>query len=167
MKPQRGPWEEKLAVATLALLLAITLLNVAIRYLTDQSVAWTEEISVFLMVLLTLSGASAVARSDRHIRIELLLQRRDAMGRIETRQRLRSFGALATSFLFALLGGLFVRWVADQVRYSETSMGLGVPLWWYGIFVPPLCLMLSARAFMAFWRGRREPQEPASPGESM
>ncbi len=163
MKPGRGPWEEKVAVASLALLLAITLLNVVTRYLTDQSVSWTEEISIFLMVLLTLAGGSAVARSDRHIRIEFLLQRKDAMGRIEARQRLRTAGALATSFLFALLGALFVRWVADQVRYSETSMGLGVPLWWYGMFVPPLCFMLSARAFMAFWRGWKARHAP--PGE--
>ena len=166
MKPARGPWEEKVAVASLALLLVITLLNVATRYLTDESVGWTEEISVFLMVVLTLSGASAVASSDRHIRIELLLQRKDAMGRIESRQRLRTFGALATSFLFALLGALFVRWLADQVRYSETSMGLGVPLWWYGAFVPPLCFMLSARAFMAFWRGWQRRHDEPPDGEA-
>lgn len=166
MKPERGPWEEKVAVAAMALLLLITLGNVGTRYLTDQSFGWTEEISVFLMVVLTLAGASAVARSDRHIRIELLLQRKDALGRIEARQRLRTFGALATSFLFALLGGLFVRWVADQVRYSETSMGLGVPLWWYGIFVPPLCLMVSARAFMSFWRGWKQRHAPQAAVEA-
>lgn len=147
-------------MACLALLLLITLGNVLTRYLTDASFGWTEEISVFLMVVLTLAGASAVAGSDRHIRIELLLQRRSADGRVVLRHRLRLFGGLATSLLFALLGGLFVRWVADQVRYDETSMGLGVPLWWYGAFIPPLCLALSARAFMASWRTWRTRNEP-------
>jgi len=165
MKPQRGPWEEKVAVASLALLLAITLLNVLTRYLTDQSVGWTEEISVFLMVVLTLAGASAVAGADRHLRIELLLQRRNRDGSVQPRRRLRLVGALATSVLFAGMAGLFVRWVADQVRYSETSMGLGVPLWWYGMFVPPLCLMLSARSFMVFWRGwKRSSGQPGDAG---
>ena len=166
MKLAPGPWEEKVAVASLALLLAITLLNVATRYLSDQSVGWTEEISVFLMVVLTLAGGSAVARSDRHLRIELLLRRKTAGGGMEPRPMLRLVGPLATSLLFAILAGLFARWVADQVRYSETSMGLGVPLWWYGIFVPPLCLMLSARAFRVFlrgWKQRHAPPEGGAP----
>ncbi|TFY99842.1 TRAP transporter small permease [Ramlibacter rhizophilus] len=157
MKAPGTAWEEKLAVASLAALVAITLLNVVTRYLTDESFAWTEEISVFLMVVLALAGGSVVARGDRHIRIELMLRRRE---------RLRLFGALATSLTFAVLAGLFARWVADQVRYSETSMGLGVPLWWYGVFVPPLSLLLSARAFMVFWRGwtRRSPAAPEQDG---
>ena len=36
----------------------ITLGNVLTRYLTDQSFAWTEEISVFLIVVMTLAGAA-------------------------------------------------------------------------------------------------------------
>ncbi|HEY5322403.1 MAG TPA: TRAP transporter small permease, partial [Caldimonas sp.] len=48
----------------------ITLGNVLTRYLSDQSFAWTEEISVFLIVVMTLAGAAGVARRDGHIRIE-------------------------------------------------------------------------------------------------
>ena len=62
--------EEGLAVACMALLVLITLINVLIRYFTDESFAWTEEISIFLMVVMTLAGASAAAARDRHIRIE-------------------------------------------------------------------------------------------------
>ncbi len=39
--------EEGLAVACMVLLVVITLLNVVTRYFTDQSFAWTEELSVF------------------------------------------------------------------------------------------------------------------------
>jgi hypothetical protein len=55
--------EETIAVASLALLLVITLANVLVRYFSDESFAWTEEISVFLMVVLTLAGAAAAARA--------------------------------------------------------------------------------------------------------
>lgn len=151
MNPRRGPpFEERLAVACLALLVGITLLNVAARYFTDESIAWTEEISVFLMVVLTLAGASAVARRDGHIRIEFLLVRRDAA---RTPRRVLWHGAaLLCSLAGVALAVLFARWVWDQYRYDETSMGLGVPLWWYGAAMPPLCLALAARAFSAFWR---------------
>lgn len=144
----RPSWEERIAVASMALLLVITLANVATRYLVDQSLAWTEEISVFLMVVLALAGAAAVGRGDRHIRIEFFLHRSDGT----PRRPLLLFGAAATCLTFGLMAALFARWVADQVKYSETSMGLGVPLWWYGIFIPPLCLAVAGRAGVVFWR---------------
>ncbi len=155
MKAQRSAPEERIAVASLAVLLVITLVNVLVRYFTDESVAWTEEISVFLMVVLTLAGASAVAGRDSHIRIEFFLNRRSADGTVAPRRALQLFGALATSGVFMLLAALFVRWVLDQYRFNETSMGLGIPLWWYGALVPLLCLALSARAFGVFWRTLR------------
>jgi TRAP-type C4-dicarboxylate transport system permease small subunit len=153
---RRGSWEERVAVASLALLLLITLANVVTRYAIDESFAWTEEISVFLMVVLALAGAAAVGRHDRNIRIEFFLARRTADGE-HKRRGLYLFGAVATAFTFFVLAALFVRWVADQVKFSETSMGLGVPLWWYGIFVPPLCLAVAARAGMVAWRLWRTP----------
>jgi TRAP-type C4-dicarboxylate transport system permease small subunit len=151
MNEARPPWEERVAVASLALLLIITLVNVLVRYFTDESVAWTEEISVFLMAVLALAGASAVGRDDRHIRIEFFANKRTAEGDVP-RRGLHLFGAAMTCLTFLLLAALFTRWVADQVKFSETSMGLGVPLWWYGIFLPPLCLAISARAWMVFLR---------------
>jgi TRAP-type C4-dicarboxylate transport system permease small subunit len=148
-------WEERIAVGALAVLLVITLANVVTRYVTDTSFAWTEEISVCLMVVLALAGASAVGRDDRHIRIEFFLTRRAADGAPRTRLSLELFGAAATAACFLLLAALFTRWVADQVRYSETSMGLGVPLWWYGAIIPPLCLAIAVRAAIVFRRAWR------------
>jgi TRAP-type C4-dicarboxylate transport system permease small subunit len=148
-----GPqWEEVIAVASMALLVVITLLNVVTRYLTDESFGWTEEISVFLMVVMTLSGASVVARGDRHIRIEFFLHRLTADGKRVPRRRLLLFAALACSLAFMALAALFARWAWDQYRFDETSMGLGLPLWWYGAAVPPLCLAVAVRAFSAFLR---------------
>jgi TRAP-type C4-dicarboxylate transport system permease small subunit len=157
-EPRRACWEEVVAVASIALLLVITLLNVVSRYAIDESLAWTEEISVFLMVVLALAGAAAVARHDRNIRIEFFLSRRGPQGEETPRHGLLVFGAAATAFTFFVLAALFVRWVADQVKFSETSMGLGVPLWWYGMFVPPLCLAVAARAAMVAWKLWRGPR---------
>lgn len=68
----------------MALLALITFVNVLVRYFTDASFAWTEEISVFLMIVLALvGGASAVAR-DAHIRIEFFY----ASGSVARRRRL-------------------------------------------------------------------------------
>lgn len=157
-----GKLEEALEVAAMALLVVITLLNVLTRYLTNESFAWTEELSVFLMVVMTLAGASAIALRDRHIRIEFLFNRRTAQGDEVPRRVLKLFSCLVTSAVFALLAMLFFRWVWDQYKFSETSMGLGVPLWWYGAALPVLCLAIAARAGRAFVRARRERSETES-----
>lgn len=148
--------EERLAVATLALLVAITLLNVVTRYLTDESFGWTEELSVFLMVVLALAGACAIARRDRHIRIEFLYNRHDGAGEPSPRRALQLIAGLCSTFVFLVLAVLFARWVWDQYSFSERSMGLGLPLWWYGCVIPPLCLAASLRAFAAFRRALRD-----------
>ena len=46
--------EDWLTVIVMALLSLITFANVLVRYFTDQSFAWTEEFSVFLMIVLAL-----------------------------------------------------------------------------------------------------------------
>ena len=144
--------EEGLAVACMAVLLVITLLNVLTRYFTDQSFAWTEEISVFLMVLMTLAGASAATARDRHIRIEFLYDG----GSAQRRQRLKVFAACVCTLLFAALALLFGRVVGDEIRFGETSMGLGLPRWWFTVFSPLLCLAIALRSAGVAWRAARE-----------
>jgi len=143
--------EEGLAVACMAVLLVITLLNVVTRYFTDQSFAWTEEISVFLMVLMTLAGASAATARDRHIRIEFFYDG----GSTQRRQRLKVFSACLCALLFAVLAWLFGRVVGDEIRFGETSMGLGIPRWWFTIFSPLLCLAIALRSAGVAWRTAR------------
>jgi TRAP-type C4-dicarboxylate transport system permease small subunit len=140
--------EEGLAVACMALLLLITLGNVLTRYFTDQSFAWSEEISVFLMVVMTLAGASAAAARDRHIRIEFFYDG----GSQRRRQRFKVFAACTTTLLFALLTVLFGRVVGDEIRYGETSMGMGMPRWWFTVFSPLLCATIALRCAGVAWR---------------
>ena len=122
-------------------LCVITMANVVVRYMTDESFAWTEELSVFLLVLTTMSGAAAAALRDNHIRIEFLLERGSA-GR---KRALLVFGACLTVLFFLALAVLTGRMAWDDFRYNEISMGLGVPRWWYTIWVPAFCLVIAFR----------------------
>lgn len=152
--------EEGLAVACMLLLVLITLLNVLTRYFTDQSFAWTEEISVFLMVVMTLAGASAAAARDRHIRIEAFYD----SGAAARRRQLAVVAGCLSGLLFAGLTLLFARMVADEIRYAETSMGLGVPRWWFTALTPVLCAAVSLRSFGVAWSRARAPVPP--PGDA-
>ena len=144
--------EEGVAVACMALLVLITLLNVVTRYLTDESFAWTEEISIFLMVVMTLAGASAAAARDRHIRIEFFYDG----GGAERQRRLKIVAACFMGLLFVVLAWLFARLVSDEIQYAETSMGLGLPRWWFTIFSPMLCLAVALRSFGVAWAAAKD-----------
>jgi len=145
----------------MAALTLITLGNVLTRYLSDQSFAWTEEISVFLIVVMTLAGAAGVARRDGHIRIEYFYEG----GSILRRRRLRLLAAAATALTFFTLAVLFGAAVADEIRWGETSMGLGVPRWWFTVAIPPLCLAIAARAAQAGWHAWRGDPASAAPAD--
>jgi TRAP-type C4-dicarboxylate transport system permease small subunit len=143
--------EDWLAVVIMGALCLITFANVLVRYFTDQSFAWTEEISVFLMIVLTLVGTSAAVARDRHIKIEYFLEG----GSAARQRRLARFGAIATALFFLLLGCLSIRLVRDDLRYGETSPGIGVPTWWYSIWLPVVSFAIAARALGVFIRRGR------------
>ena len=124
-------------------LCVITMLNVVVRYATDQSFAWTEEFSVFLLVLTTMAGASAAAMRDNHIRIEYFLESGSP-----GRKRALALGCTAlTALFFVALAFLTGRMAWDDFRFGETSMGLGIPRWWYSAWVPALSAVIALRAF--------------------
>lgn len=150
--PRRRPqWEDVLAVACMALLVLLTLANVVVRYLTDQTLAPTEEVSIALMVILTLAGACGAATRDRHVRIEYFYE----TGAAARRRRLGLLSAGATCGFFILLGLLSCRVVWDEFHFNETTMALGVPRWWYTVWVPLLCFALAWRAAQVLQRVRR------------
>ena len=145
--------EDWLTVIVMAALALITFANVLVRYFTDQSFAWTEEFSVFLMIVLALVAGSASVARNRQIRIEYFVDRASA----PRRRALLRFSALMVCLLFVLIAALSVRMVYDDMRYGETSPGIGVPAWWYSIWLPVLCTAIALRAFGLFRRegGRR------------
>lgn len=161
MEPQPGPaaptaeklrWEDWLAGFSLGLLALITFANVLARYFTDQSFAWTEEISTGLMVILTMAAASAAVIRDRHIRIEIFF----LTGSAERRRFLAQCSALASALAFAILTGLGSRFAYDDYRFEVTSPGIGLPQWWYSVWLPVLGLALTLRAVQQFLKVRRQ-----------
>ena len=144
--------EDWLTVIVMGTLALITFGNVLVRYFTDQSFAWTEEFSVFLMIVLSLVAGSASVARNLQIRIEYF-----ADNGSPARQRfLARFGALMVFLLFALIAVLSTRMVYDDFTFGETSPGIGVPQWWYTIWLPVMSVAIAGRAMGLFIRrGRR------------
>lgn len=133
--------EEAIAAAAMALICVITFANVVVRYLTNASFAFTEEISVFLLVVLTLVGASAAFARDRNIRVDYFVLRLPAAARYV----LELAGMALSSALFTMVAWFGWRFFLDDWKYETTSPGLGIPQAVYSIWLTVLSLLIVAR----------------------
>lgn len=153
--------EDWIGVIVMVLLVAITFANVVVRYFTDESFAWTEEFSVFLMIVLALVAGSAAVARDRNIRIEFFFERGSAV----RQKRLAVVSALAVAAMFLALAVLGVRITWDEYTFGETSPGIGVPSWWYSVWLPVLSVAIALRALALAWRNARALRELKRSGE--
>lgn len=133
--------ERALAAGCMALLCIITFANVVVRYLSNASFAFTEEFSVFLMLVLTLLGSVVAFAEGRHIRITLLV---DLMPR-SARQFCAALEWLANVALFGLLSWFGYRMALDDFEFEVTSPGLGLPQWGYTVWLPLLSALIVLR----------------------
>jgi len=147
-------FEEYAAGITIGLLGLITFANVVVRYLTNFSFAFTEEISIFLMVLVALLGGSSVMAKGGHLNIMFVVDRLSPR-----RRRIVVCAANALSVLmFLLLAFYGGRMAWDEYRFEVTSPGLGLPTWYYTVWLPILSLAIGGRAMGAMIRAwRRKP----------
>ena len=91
-------WALILLLAAMAL---IIFTNVALRYLTSQSIEWAEEVSRHMMIWLTFLGAGPVLRYGGHIAVENL---QDAL----PRKAAVALRMLVATLLFAFF--IFMIW---------------------------------------------------------
>ena len=60
------------------------------------------------------------------------------------------------ALLFALIAVLSVRVVYDDFRFEETSPGIGVPQWWYSMWLPIFSTLVTCRA-IGLWIRQGKP----------
>ena len=134
--------EENLAGIAIGLLGLITFANVVVRYLTNFSFAFTEEFSIFLMIFMALVGGSSVMAKGGHLNIMYVVDRFPP----EMRRVTLLFATAVTAFIFCCWRSLGGRMAWDEYRYEVTSPGLGIPTWFYTMWLPLLSLAIFGRA---------------------
>lgn len=142
--------EQILTGIVMGLIVLITFGNVVARYFTSQSFAATEEFSIALLIVLSFVGSSAAFAFDRHIRVAFFVDRLPR--RMRAAAEWLSF--VVTAGLFAFIAFYAARLTWDQYRFEETSPALGVPQWWYTVWMPALALALVLRLVVTRMRRR-------------
>ncbi|MEZ5740067.1 MAG: TRAP transporter small permease [Burkholderiaceae bacterium] len=150
--PRRLITEERVAGAAMVLICLISMANVVVRYLTNYSFGFTEEVSVFLLVVITLTGTAGAFRRGSHLAMTFLAERAPAA----LRRWLELLGLAVAFVLFASMvwyGGLLT---LDDYDLGSTSMGIGLPAWWYSVWLPVLSVLVCVRndgRLFSVWRG--------------
>ena len=134
--------EEVVVAAGMAAIALITAANVVTRYLTNISLAFTEEFSVVLMVVVTLFGTSLAMAGGRHIRIEYFADLLSARGRRIA--EVVSMLLVIACFGILLVYGALLTW--DEYRFESLTPGLGQPQWMHTGWLPLLSIFVVARA---------------------
>jgi TRAP-type transport system small permease protein len=157
---KRKAWVEAIMTIALALIIAALLLQVFARYVAKVSIPWTEEISRYLLVLLTFTGAAVAVRDRQHIAITFLLDRLPEVPR------------LCTSLVFDVLAMLFMgavfRGSLNMIRLTwETPAGT-IPWISTGkiyLILPFSCLLMMAYLLaQVFHAAKRLSSRPAGEG---
>ncbi len=142
--------ERAFAAGCMALLCIITFSNVLVRYLTNVSFAFTEEISVFLLLVLTLVGSVSAFVENRHVRITLLVDKLPNAGKAVC----SCLEWSANVAMFALLAWTGYRMAMDDFEFEVTSPGLGLPQWLYTAWLPLLSALIVLRLFLLVKRSK-------------
>lgn len=133
--------EEAIGATAMAAICLISFANVVVRYATNVSFAFTEEFSVFLLVVMTFVGASLAVATDGHIRIHFFVDRLGPKGRAAA----EAVSLLATTAMFAFVAWHGALLSLDEWRFEETSPGLGYPNWIYTVWLPILSVVVLMR----------------------
>ena len=103
-------------IVILAAMATMVFVNVVLRFTTDRSLLWVEEVSRYLLIWLTFLGGGPVLRYGGHLGIDTL---QEALP--------RHAGAIRAA-IFAILLGFFAFMVWVGLRYAEFAWAQTTPV---------------------------------------
>ena len=126
-----GKVEDIICAICLIVMTTLTFANVIARYVFSASFSFSEEITTYLFVLLSLIG-SAAARRKAHLGFTAIL---DLLPKGLQRAIQTMSYALATFFSAALFW-YGISMVRSQIYHGQVTAGMQWPEWIFGAFVP-------------------------------
>ncbi|MEX0430462.1 TRAP transporter small permease [Spiribacter insolitus] len=140
--------ERAVIAGALAVICVISFANVLVRYFTDFSFAFTEEVSVFLLVILAFFGSAIAFARDEQIRITFFLDRMNRSARWTA-----TIVILAANLtIFGLVAWFGSRFAYEEWLFEATTPGLGIPAWIYSMWLPIAAVVIILRLLGRFAR---------------
>ena len=133
--------EESLVCVCLVVMTALTFVNVVARYVFSASLSFSEEITTYLFVLLSLLGSAIAAKRGAHLGLTIISDRvGPKAGRV--------LGVISMAFATAFSAlicyfGFFM--ALNQFNKAQLTAGTQLPEWIFGSFVPIGALFVTIR----------------------
>ena len=133
--------EESLVCVCLVVMTALTFVNVVARYVFSASLSFSEEITTYLFVLLSLLGSAIAAKRGAHLGLTIISDRvGPKAGRV--------LGIISMAFATAFSAlicyfGFFM--AVNQFNKGQLTAGTQLPEWIFGSFVPIGALFVTIR----------------------
>lgn len=144
--------EEIILVITFTIMSLIAFSNVISRYFLNYSLAFTEEVTINLFVLLTFMGTSVGVRKHAHLGFSLIFDKANKIGK----KTLCIFSSFITCGLFVLLTYYGVQMVEFQMLINQTTPAMGWPQWIFTLAFPLGCMFCIYRIIEGFIKEYKE-----------
>jgi TRAP-type C4-dicarboxylate transport system permease small subunit len=134
----------------MALLAGIAGTQLILRSVFDTTLLWADELLRILVLWLAILGATAAARTDRHLRVDVFSRLLPVRGR-ELLSAAASLVALGVAGLFAYEAARFTH---QAYTFQDTALG-GVPQWPFLTILPLGLAVIAACYLRNAWRHLR------------
>lgn len=124
-----------MVVLLLSIMLFSVLWGVGTRYVLEDQSSWTDELARFMLIWVSIVGATYISGQNKHITIDLLPKNL-------SRQTKLKLDILASSIIIVFVIAIFIiggtRYVYVSFRLGQTSASLGIPMG-YVYLILPVC----------------------------
>lgn len=147
--------EEGICAVCMLVMTGLTFANVVSRHVLGMSFSFSEEITTYLFVLLSLMGTAIAAKRRTHLGLSVLT---DAVNPAARKILLLIGYGIAVVFAAAIFwfGILMVK---NQIMLGQKTAAMQWPEWIYGSFVPfgsLFVIIRFAQAFLEELRSKRQ-----------
>lgn len=134
--------EKVVACVSVIVMAVLVFVNVIARYVFGNSLAFSDEISCYLFILMSFMGTAVAARRKAHLGLSIVTDRLSASA--AKKLNIVMYGISA---LFCLLIVIFgAQMVMSQYALGQETATMQWPEWMFGLFVP----VGAGFAFVAF-----------------
>ena len=132
MREILGKIEDIICAICMIIMTSLTFANVVARYIFSASFSFSEEITTYLFVMLSLIGSAAAARRKAHLGFTAILDLMPA----GLKRCIQIISYAMATFFSAALFWYGISMVQSQIFHGQVTAGMQWPEWIFGSFVP-------------------------------
>lgn len=142
LKWVREHFEESVSALLLVVMVSISFMNVVTRNIANLSLAFTEELTVYLFVWMTVLGTALAFKTGTNMVVVFFNQRFAK----PARRWLYIFSTALTVFFFIMLCYLGIQQVRDEIFLQAKTESIYMPLWYFSLAIPVGSCLIIFRA---------------------